>query len=424
MTGVGPPLENGSMADAEQVSVLRHVRYALGPEPARARVAAGVAVLGYVIVVYLSIRAALVAAGHPPDGLTHAVLPALFGGMFAFLGSLGGSLRSGVVRAGALSLIALPVTLLAIVVRDLPVASGLTLALAAAGAGFLAWHGEPFATLGSLLLYMFFVPLAFGAGRGVSLRFLLISFATMALCTVLLRALVAAVPRRHEPPRVAATDEGRPGDSDRSEPAAAAVGQTGAVGEPSTVRETSRDPQGKSRARFALLPQPQLGRLHRTTLRSAIGLGVGAFLVSYTGHHNEVWVLMTLIALIPPALPLTIDRVLQRLVGTVVAMLVLTVIAAVIPPGPLRLLALMPGIVLMVAYIKRSYAISVLGVTLVAVLGYAQVEAPLQEALLWRGFDTLIGAVIAITLTLLIPVGARPKPVWAPRTPSGSSDLR
>jgi len=32
------------------------------------------------------------------------------------------------------------------------------------------------------------------------------------------------------------------------------------------------------------------------------------------------------------------------------------------------------------------------------------VKAPLGEALLWRGFDTIVGAVIAIALTLLIPV--------------------
>jgi uncharacterized membrane protein YccC len=79
----------------------------------------------------------------------------------------------------------------------------------------------------------------------------------------------------------------------------------------------------------------------------------------------------------------------------------------------LRLLALAPGIVLTVAYLKRSYVVSVLGITVVAVLAYAQVEVPLGEALLWRGLDTFLGAVIAIVLTLLIPVGARPHPVWA-----------
>ena len=35
-----------------------------------------------------------------------------------------------------------------------------------------------------------------------------------------------------------------------------------------------------------------------------------------------------------------------------------------------------------------------------------------REALLWRGLDTLVGAVIAIAVTLVIPVGARPEPVW------------
>ena len=64
---------------------------------------------------------------------------------------------------------------------------------------------------------------------------------------------------------------------------------------------------------------------------------------------------------------------------------------------------------------RRSYTLSVLGISTVAVLAYAQVEVPLGEALLYRGLDTLIGAVIAIILTLLIPVGRRPHPVWASR---------
>jgi uncharacterized membrane protein YccC len=121
---------------------------------------------------------------------------------------------------------------------------------------------------------------------------------------------------------------------------------------------------------------------------------------------------MTLIALLPPGLPLTINRLVQRLAGTVVAMVALTVVDATIPPGALRLLVLGVGLVLTIAYVRRSYAISVLGISMVAVIAYSQVQAPLGEALLWRGFDTLVGAVIAIIVTLLIPVGKRPKPVW------------
>lgn len=352
-------------------------------------VAVGVAVVVSLTINFLVVRAVLVAAGHPPEGLTHAVLPAIFGGMLAFIGSLGGSLRSGIVRAAALSVIALPLTLIAVVSRDVPPLAGLTLAAAAAGAGFLAWHGEPFATSGSLLLYMYFLPLVFGAGSGVSLRYLLVGFAAMAVTTVALRALAALVPHRRRPGRVAATDEPH--------------------------REGLRD-------RWILLPQPRLRQLRRTTLRSAIGLGIGAVVMSATGDHNAVWVLMTLIALIPPYLPLTIDRVLTRLVGTFVAMIVLTVIDAVVPPGPGRFLLLALGLVLTIAFLRRSYLISVLGVSLVAVIAYAKVDGPLGEALLWRGLDTLIGAAIAIVVTLLIPVGDRPHPVWADELPSAPAN--
>ena len=365
----------------QRVPLLRHVKFALEPEPAPVLLRVGIAVLLDMIVVFVTLKTLLLATGYPPAHVTHAVLPALFGGLFGFLGSLGGSTRSGLLRALLLSALAKPQTLVAIGVRERPIGAGVTQAAAAAFAGFLAWYGEPLATLGSLLLYMYFVPLAFGAGRGVPVRYLLLTFGVMVLLTVVLRGLVALVGRHRAPARVKATDE-------------------------------KATESGRGR-RFTQVGQPQLGRLHRTTLRSAIGLGLGAAVMSLTGDHNAVWVLMTLIALVPPALPLTIDRVLQRLAGTVVAMIVLTVIAALIPPGPLRLLALAPGIVVMIAFMRRSYTLSVLGVSLVAVLGYAQVAMPLQEALLWRGLDTIVGAAIAIVITLLIPVGPKPNPVWA-----------
>lgn len=367
-----------------QPTLLRHVRFALKPEPAPVLLRAGVAVVVEIAVVFFAVRMSLVAAGHPAEGLTHAVLPAVFGGMFGFLGSLGGTQRSGLLRALVLSALALPLTLIAMVSRDVPWAAGLSLAAAAVVAGALAWRGEPLATLGSLLLYFYFLPLVFGAGIGVPLHYLLLGFGVMIACNVVLRYVAGLVPHRAKPVRVKATDE----------------------------KAAHQLPTG----RFALLPEPQLTRLQRTTTRSAIGLGLGAVIMSATGDHNAVWVLMTLIALIPPAMPLTIDRVLQRLVGTVLAMVALTVVDAAVPPGPWRLVALAPGIIVTIAFIRRSYALSVLGISTVAVLAYAQVSAPLGEALLWRGLDTLVGAAIAIVVTLVIPVGSRPAPVWSPET--------
>ena len=365
-----------------------HLRAALAPEPAPILLRAGFAVLIDIIVVLFVVKAVLAAAGQPTADLTHAALPALFGGMFAFLGSLGGSLKSGLTRAVLLSALSLPLTMLAIHVRDWPIAAGLAMAAAALFTGMLARRGEPLATLGSLILYMYFVPFVFGAGRGVAISYLLLGFGTMVVCTIILRAVVSLVPKHQAPPRMKATDE------------------------------AFRNPVGHhSRLSFftdrPLVLEPQLTRLRRMTNRSAVGLGVGALIFAATGDHNSVWVLMTLIALIPPALPLTINRVIQRFAGTFAAMVVLTVIASTVPPGALRWLALAPGLVITITFLRRSYTLSVLGISLVAVLAYSQIKAPLGEALLWRGFDTLVGAVIAVVLTLLMPVGDKPKPVWS-----------
>ncbi len=328
--------------------------HALRSHPVPVLLQSGVAVLADVTIVFAAGRAALLMVGHLGEGLTHAVLPAVFGGMFAFLGSLGGTTRSGIVRALALASVSLPLTLIAIWVRPSPIASGIALAAAAVVAGVLARRGEPLATLGSILLYMYFVPFVFGAGSGVSAGYLGLGFAVMIICTVVLRWMLVLVP---------------------------------------THRALHVSPANRQ---FPLLPGKQLERLRHMTIRSALGLGIGAMVVSATRDHNAIWVLMTLITLLPPGLPLTIDRLVERLAGTVVAMIALTVVDATIAPGALRLVILATGLVLTIAYMRRSYAISVLGISMVAVIAYSQVQAPLGEALLWRGFDTLVGAVIAI----------------------------
>lgn len=368
-----------------QIPLFSHVKLALAPEPTPVLLRVGIAVLVDMIAIWVAVRVTLVWAGYPDLGLTHALLPALFGGMFGFLGSLGGTLRSGLERAFALSVASLPLTLIAVVVRPWPIASAVALAVATLLAGMLAWYGEPLATLGVLLLYMYFVPFVFGAGRDVPTSYLLLSFGVMIVCTVALRAAVSLVPKHEAPARVKTTDE------------------------PTTKPVDHRH--------FTLVPQPQLTRLRRATIRSAIGMGVGALVLSATGDHNAVWVLMTLIALIPPSLPLTIDRVLQRFAGTFVAMIVLTIVDVLIPVGGGRWLVIAIGLVVTIAFVRRSYTLSVIGISCVAVLAYAGVTVPLSEALLSRGIDTLIGASVAIVLTLLIPVGSKPNPVWVPQVP-------
>ena len=187
---------------------------------------------------------------------------------------------------------------------------------------------------------MFFLPLVFGAGSGVGIKYLLVGCGAMAVTTVLLRLAVGLLPHHRRPPRP------------RHRPA----GQALAAGTLEAARSATTAPAAG------------------TTLRSAIGLGIGAVIMAASRDHNAVWVLMTLIAIIPPYQPLTIDRVLQRLVGTALAMVVLTVIDALIPPGVFRALLFAVGLVLTIAYLKRSYLISVLGVSLVAVIAYASVQ--------------------------------------------------
>ncbi|MEI8081345.1 MAG: FUSC family protein [Actinomycetes bacterium] len=396
-----------------KMSFLSRVKLALEPGPEPPMYRAGIAAVIDLVVVYAIVRGAMVVTNYPEPDLVHAALPAVFGGMFGFLGSLSGTLVSGLRRAVVLSVFSLPMTLLAIAVRDTPIAAAIVLGLVALGTGFMSWYGEPLRLLGILLLYMYFVPYVFGAGIGVPIGYLVFSFGVMVVVTVVLRALVQLLPDRWNPVPTPKPNKAKTESDTKAEPVPGAEPAT----EPWSAAKAAPAAKPAGHGRFVLRPQPELTAFHRTTTRSVIGLALGAFALTMTKDHQDVWVLMTLVALIPPSKPLTINRMLQRLAGTALAMVFLTAIDALVPAGPIRMVFLIPGLIATLAFVSSGYMLSVVGISCVAVLAYAQVHMPLGEALLWRGFDTLVGAVIAIALAVLIPVGRRPKPVWATGDP-------
>lgn len=355
----------------------------LRPEPAPVLVRVALANLVVVAAVWTAALGVTRALGADDVQAASAATAVVLGGLVAFVGSTGGSLRSGVERATGLSLAGLPLTLLAIVARPIPVAAGLTLGAAALGAGWLAWHGEPAATLGHVLLFLYFLPLAFGAGEGVPLHQLAAAWVTAAVVVVAVRAAMEVLPDSARP-RVQATDE---------------------------HTEHTRGP-----GLPPLLPDAQLRPIRRSTLRSALALGVGAFVMSLTRDHNAVWILMTIISVLPPHVPLSLSRVLTRLAGTATAMVVLTVIDVVVPYG-YRILAALAGLFVAVAYLRRSYFLSVAGVSVVAVIVYTGSTHDLTVELLARGVDTLVGAAIALTFAVLLPTTSWRAPSPARPTP-------
>jgi uncharacterized membrane protein YccC len=114
--------------------------------------------------------------------------------------------------------------------------------------------------------------------------------------------------------------------------------------------------------------------------------------------------MMTIISVLPPQLPLTLNRLLGRLLATAAAMVVLTGVAVVVPMG-YRILVTTPAFVVALAFVRRSYFLCVAAVSVLAVLAYADPRGTLPEALVSRGIDTAIGAAIAVTMAVLLPVG-------------------
>ncbi len=348
------------------------VAQALRPEPAPVLLRVAVADLLTVAAVWVSAGAAVRAFGGTPEQARAAALAVVFGATLGFVGATGGSARSGMVRAAVLTTLALPLVLIAVAVRPHPWLAALAMAAIALAAGSLAAHGEPAATLGVLVLYLYFLPFVFGAGREVPVPLLLAAWAVSVVVTVAARGVAALLPQRAAPPRVRSTDE--------------------------------RVHAGHGLALPPLLPEPWCGRIYRNALRSGLALGAGAWVLSASGDHDAVWVMMTIVSVLPPQLPLTLDRVLARLLATTLAMVVLTVVAVAVPVG-MRILVTTPAFVVALAFVRRSYFLCVAAVSVLAVLVYADPLGTLPQALVARGIDTAVGAVIAVGLALVLPVG-------------------
>jgi hypothetical protein len=325
-----------------------------------------------VAAVWFAAGAAVQAAGGTPEQAHRAALAVVFGAMLGFVGATGGTARSGMVRAAALTLAALPLVLLAVAVRPYPWAAALAMGAIALAAGRLAAHGEPAATLGVLVLYLYFLPFVFGAGRELPVSLLLVAWGVSVVVTVAARAVVSLLPEHAAPARVRSTDERV------------------------HVAHGPRLPP--------LLPDPWRGRIYRNALRSGLALAAGAWVLAATGDHDAVWVMMTIISVLPPQLPLTINRVLGRLLATALAMVVLTAVSVLVPRG-FRILVTTPAFVVALAFVRRSYFLCVAAVSVLAVLVYADPLGTLPEALLRRGVDTAVGAAIAVTMALVFPVG-------------------
>lgn len=125
--------------------------------------------------------------------------------------------------------------------------------------------------------------------------------------------------------------------------------------------------------------------------------------------QTAAWVLLTSMLVFQPTHAGTLRQSLGRVMGTVLGFVVATVLFAVLPEGlaaGIGLASLVPA----VAYPKRDYVLSVAATTVAVVTMYGVPEGAYLAWGLQRTIDTLIGASIAVALSVLVRMLEAPRP--------------
>ncbi|WP_377107113.1 FUSC family protein [Propionicimonas sp. T2.31MG-18] len=327
--------------------------------------------LSVLVVVLLAGGVALASAFGDPERAVFTILPFLI----AVVGGLAAGWRAGL----ALSLI----TVGLVVAASLFASSPLTAALGFAAVSLwvsVPSRWQPSQSVGPTLMLVYLIAVVTavpGAGWGISLLFALAAVAV----GMLVVALVTMLRRTTRAASGAAPLEAPPND--------ATMGEAGPPSAPWSWREV-------------------IGPVLAAVVMAAL-----TFWHSVSpGFQMPVWVLLTFMMVYQPVHPETVKRSLLRVIGTIIGFAGVLVLGLL--PGPLSYALGIAAIVPAIAYLKRSYLLSVAAGAVMVVTIYG---APQGQYLSWgiaRTLDTAVGAALALGLSLLVrkitpaPAGAGP----------------
>ncbi len=148
----------------------------------------------------------------------------------------------------------------------------------------------------------------------------------------------------------------------------------------------------------------------RNALRSALGLGIAVLIVNLTGVEHGFWVLLGVISVLRFDAIGTRRFAVQAVVGTVLGVVVATIIITGIGADPWVLWLLLPPAVFLAAWSSSaiSYPVGQAAFSGLVLIALSIIEWPPKMSLgLVRIEDVLIGAAVAIVVGLLLwPRGA------------------
>jgi len=142
-------------------------------------------------------------------------------------------------------------------------------------------------------------------------------------------------------------------------------------------------------------------RRFRHALRLAIALLVGYGVLHLVHPQNGYWILLSTLFICQPSYDATRRRLVQRVAGTMLGVVLGWAVLQLLPFGPAQLLLVVISGVGFFAARQRSYALATAAITVFVLLCFNQLGSGYE--VMWpRLLDTLIGAAIAALVTYFI----------------------
>jgi uncharacterized membrane protein YccC len=146
----------------------------------------------------------------------------------------------------------------------------------------------------------------------------------------------------------------------------------------------------------------------RHAVRLAVCVAIGEIVARVLGSQRPYWVPMTVALVLKPDFTTTFSRGLQRLLGTLVGLVMATVLVNLLHPG---LWAQIASLTLF-AFLLRSYGPANYGVLAIGVTGFVVFlfdvgGVPPGDVIVPRGINTMVGGLIALLAYRLWPTWER-----------------
>ena len=142
----------------------------------------------------------------------------------------------------------------------------------------------------------------------------------------------------------------------------------------------------------------------RFALRTTVTALAGYFLGILLGFQNPYWVLLTILVILKPGYGVSRQRLIHRIIGTVVGAVVAYGLYSLQPSDNISLLIFAAAFFLAFNFVLHVYAVSSLFFTIYVIFLYSFLHREVPSSVLFRVVDTTLGAALCwVALHYLLP---------------------